>query len=106
MDQMGKGYRGTISQTNTGRTCQAWSSQVPHKHSYSDQLLDQKNYCRNADDEPYGPWCYTTDVNQRWEYCKIPYCGMQQIEYLFDLKLDNTNKKLDVQLIALGKLLS
>ncbi|CAG2187406.1 CD206 [Mytilus edulis] len=75
MDQMGKGYRGTISQTNTGRTCQAWSSQVPHKHSYSDQLLDQKNYCRNADDEPYGPWCYTTDVNQRWEYCKIPYCA-------------------------------
>ncbi|XP_052062584.1 macrophage mannose receptor 1-like [Mytilus californianus] len=75
MDQMGKNYRGTISQTNTGRTCQAWSLQVPHKHSYSDQLSDQKNYCRNADDEPYGPWCYTTDVNQRWEYCDIPYCA-------------------------------
>ncbi len=33
------------------------------------------NYCRNPDNEPGGPWCYTTSHNKRWEYCHIPFCG-------------------------------
>lgn len=32
-----------------------------------------KNYCRNPDGES-SPWCYTTNPNQRWEYCSIPSC--------------------------------
>ena len=27
------------------------------------------------DDEPQGPWCYTTDPDTRWEYCDVPLCG-------------------------------
>ena len=58
-----KSYRGTISQTSEGLTCQAWSSQTPHGHSrtpekYPSSGLDE-NYCRNPDGEPEGAWCYT-----------------------------------------------
>ncbi|CAC5400511.1 MRC [Mytilus coruscus] len=74
MNLIGASYRGNISRTKSGRLCQAWSSQTPQKHRFSESLSDQKNYCRNPDNEPYGPWCYTTDVNQRWEYCDTPYC--------------------------------
>ena len=33
-----------------------------------------ENYCRNPDNEPGGPWCYTTDPDKRWEYCDVPVC--------------------------------
>lgn len=32
------------------------------------------NYCRNPDNERM-PWCYTTDPETRWEYCRVPRCG-------------------------------
>ncbi len=32
------------------------------------------NYCRNPDNGPGGPWCYTTDEDVRWEYCGIVTC--------------------------------
>ncbi|XP_063442671.1 uncharacterized protein LOC134722967 [Mytilus trossulus] len=71
---LGTNYGGSISKTKSGRTCQAWGSQTPQKHKLSKKLADQKNYCRNPDNMPHGPWCYTTDLNKRWEYCAIPYC--------------------------------
>ncbi|XP_071172918.1 uncharacterized protein [Mytilus edulis] len=74
MNLLGANYGGNISKTRSGRTCQAWGSQTPQKHKFGKKLADQKNFCRNPDNEPYGPWCYTTDLNKRWEYCAIPYC--------------------------------
>ncbi len=70
-------YRGTISKTWTGRECQRWDVQAPHRHSrtpsrYPDAGLEE-NYCRNPDGEPQA-WCYTTDGDKRWEYCDIPAC--------------------------------
>lgn len=32
------------------------------------------NYCRNPDGDRIGPWCYTTDPEQRYESCNIPQC--------------------------------
>lgn len=32
------------------------------------------NYCRNPDND-IQPWCYTTDPDTKWEYCKVPICG-------------------------------
>lgn len=54
-----KDYRGTIATTNSGRTCQPWSSQYPHTHTRTDEQypgtgLGDHNYCRNPDNEPGG----------------------------------------------------
>uniref|UniRef100_W5NFF8 Plasminogen n=1 Tax=Lepisosteus oculatus TaxID=7918 RepID=W5NFF8_LEPOC len=74
----GSAYRGTIGVTESGKACQSWSSQHPHKHSRTPENYPCKglelNYCRNPDSERM-PWCYTTDPNTRWEYCKVPTCG-------------------------------
>ena len=77
--QLGSEYRGTLSKTKSGYTCQAWSSQQPHQHSGTPQNYPSaglmNNYCRNPDNEPGGPWCYTTLASKRWEYCDVKLCG-------------------------------
>jgi len=68
----GSGYRGCQARTRSGKLCQAWSSQSPHKHditsaNYPDSGLES-NYCRNPDGGD-TIWCYTTDASSRFEYC-------------------------------------
>ncbi|XP_059831441.1 prothrombin [Hypanus sabinus] len=74
----GRDYTGTLNKTLSGRYCQAWSSQSPHKHNYTKQNYPtaglEANYCRNPDDDDEGVWCYTTDRNKETEYCKLNYC--------------------------------
>ncbi|XP_056620636.1 plasminogen-like [Triplophysa dalaica] len=76
----GRYYRGTISVTKSGKTCQSWTSQTPHKHDRSSVNYPckglEENYCRNPDHEK-APWCYTTDPETRWEYCNVPNCRDQ-----------------------------
>merc|ERR1719277_849588 len=88
-DSTGILYNGTVSVTETGKQCQAWSSQEPHSHTRGetgDEAIlaywknlgqtpaEAGNSCRNPDGEP-GPWCYTTEPETRWELCKIPICA-------------------------------
>jgi len=77
----GASYRGRKTTTKSGRICQNWVSQSPHKHyatcchpesNPNAGLVD--NFCRNPDNEPEGPWCYTTDASVRWEYCGVQKC--------------------------------
>ncbi|XP_067900721.1 plasminogen [Heterodontus francisci] len=74
----GVSYRGTATKTVSGRTCQRWTSTVPHKPNYRPENSPhadlEANYCRNPDNDSTGPWCYTQDPDQRWEYCQIPNC--------------------------------
>jgi len=75
-DQNQADYRGTVSTTKAGNTCQRWDSQTPNMHdrtakNYPDSGLED-NYCRNPDNEA-GAWCYTID-GPRWELCDIPAC--------------------------------
>ena len=76
---IGVGYRGNVNVTLSGRTCQQWTAQCPHRHWRipEDVIYGQNdsNMCRNPDGSaPDGPWCYTTDPKVRWEYCNIPRC--------------------------------
>uniref|UniRef100_A0A6Q2XQS4 Hepatopoietin-A n=1 Tax=Esox lucius TaxID=8010 RepID=A0A6Q2XQS4_ESOLU len=78
--EQGQSYRGTVSVTPSGVTCQRWDSQFPHNHSYSPQNYKCKdlteNYCRNPDGAEI-PWCFTVDPNQRRAFCThIPRCEM------------------------------
>nr|XP_022315053.1 apolipoprotein(a)-like isoform X1 [Crassostrea virginica] len=79
LTRLGMEYRGNISITTSGKTCQRWDSQSPHSHDYGNDLplgaSIHENYCRSPDSEDaITPWCYTTDANVRWEYCDIPIC--------------------------------
>ena len=70
----GVGYRGCQNKTKSGKTCQKWTSQYPHRHSNTpakkpNKGLGNHNYCRNPDNTSGGIWCYTTDSRKRWEYC-------------------------------------
>lgn len=74
----GRNYRGTVSKTKKGVTCQKWSDTSPHVPKYSpvSHALAglEENYCRNPDNDDKGPWCYTTDPDVRFDYCSIPEC--------------------------------
>ncbi|XP_022787750.1 tyrosine-protein kinase receptor Tie-2-like [Stylophora pistillata] len=76
---VGVGYHGNVNVTRSGRTCQSWKSQCPHRHwripkDVADSQNDS-NMCRNPDrSAPDGPWCYTTDPKVRWEYCNVSRC--------------------------------
>ena len=72
----GRDYRGRVAVTKTGKTCQKWTTQAPHKHTRTPEGyplggLGDHNYCRNPDSEPNGAWCYTENPAKRWEYCDI-----------------------------------
>ncbi len=75
----GSDYRGQLSVTESGRSCQAWSSQKPHRHSLRAEAFPDNdlslaaNHCRNPNSRN-RPWCYTTDPDVEWDYCKIGRC--------------------------------
>ncbi|XP_056018012.1 uncharacterized protein LOC125671577 [Ostrea edulis] len=99
----GMDYRGNISTTVSGKSCQRWDSQTPNSHDYADTLPGNasyhENYCRNPwAGEVAGPWCYTMDNDTRWELCDIPYCARdckktkEGLEYSGNISITNSGK--------------
>ena len=75
-----KDYTGNISVTNGGRTCQWWSSNATHAHSYTtsdfpvdDSVESVVNYCRSI--EGNAPFCLTNDPHVRGQNCDERLCG-------------------------------
>lgn len=65
-------YRGKVTVTVNGTTCQAWEAKKPHLHNRTPRRYPnaglEGNYCRNPDGED-TIWCYTMDKDVLWEYC-------------------------------------
>ncbi|KAG5284994.1 hypothetical protein AALO_G00032830 [Alosa alosa] len=73
----GETYSEAVAITSSGKTCQYWSSNYPHRITEFNTALDdslKENYCRNPDQSPDGPWCFTCDPTVRRESCAIPKC--------------------------------
>jgi hypothetical protein len=73
-------YTGSTKHTTSGHTCQAWASNLPHRHKYhTDSYFPDKsvqaagNKCRSPDND-VTPWCYTTNPYVLWEYCNVSKC--------------------------------
>uniref|UniRef100_W5MF31 Prothrombin n=1 Tax=Lepisosteus oculatus TaxID=7918 RepID=W5MF31_LEPOC len=79
MGRSGDKYRGNLSVTVSGRECQYWSSNFPHKKEFTLSMYPDKdlvqNYCRNPNNDTRGPWCYTRDPLVKKEECSISVCG-------------------------------
>ena len=68
---------GRLSLTNNFIPCLSWTTQyVEDNFEFDSPLLGDHNYCRNPDNDPNGPWCFTTDTNQR-AYCNVQKCGVR-----------------------------
>ncbi|XP_029312467.1 plasminogen activator, urokinase b isoform X2 [Cottoperca gobio] len=67
-------YRGTVSQSERGRTCEEWDLDTRRLYLSSDVNSGRHNYCRNLYYKR-RPWCNVWK-NQRLvsEYCDIPRC--------------------------------
>ena len=68
-------YSGEVSVSQQNIPCQRWDLQHPHIHVHTDPsmfpdhtLADAANYCRAPNGNGWL-WCYTTSVEQRWDYC-------------------------------------
>ena len=73
VEDTGFHYNGIISATREGIPCQNWNENSPHK-VFMKPSQPSHNHCRNPNNDPKGPWCYTSDPGVRWDYCDIPVC--------------------------------
>ncbi|XP_051274340.1 plasminogen activator, urokinase b isoform X1 [Dicentrarchus labrax] len=78
-DGLGLFYRGTVSQSKSGRTCAEWDSDTRERFLSSDVNSGRHNYCRTINYR-LRPWCYVWKNQQRvFEYCAIPRCGSEAV---------------------------
>ena len=68
---LGVSYKGSVSKTRSGNTCQVWAVESLGSHYNSDEGMH--NHCRNpGGKELSGVWCYNND--QEIESCPVPRC--------------------------------
>ncbi|XP_049426364.1 prothrombin [Epinephelus fuscoguttatus] len=73
-------YEGNINITQSGKQCQYWTSSFPHPiireyNASEPNSILHENFCRNPNNNPDGPWCFTKDPTVQKETCRVPTCG-------------------------------
>lgn len=82
---VGRYYRGKVSTTHIEKNCQGWNKDFPHPHGYHSPKynwagIGTHNHCRNPD-KSGKPWCYTTNLFYRWDYCDIQQCTREEFDF-------------------------
>ncbi|XP_062613743.1 hepatocyte growth factor-like [Saccostrea cucullata] len=75
--EFGIPYRGSVNTTISGKHCQRWDQQYPHQHKFNNWPGTVENFCRTLDETQ--PWCYTTNSQQRYEFCFVYICGKTNV---------------------------
>merc|ERR1719191_1032865 len=87
----GKAYKGLVTSTTSGRTCQNWLKDKPHSigtEPSTENGLGNHNYCRNPDGSEDKPWCYTQDPSpdHEKETCEVPVCPPAARDFVDEAK--------------------
>ncbi|XP_076008441.1 plasminogen activator, urokinase b [Genypterus blacodes] len=70
-------YRGTVSQSQSGRPCNEWDLDTRKQYMSTDIKAGRHNYCRNVYFKR-RPWCYVwKNLALVQEYCDIPRCASE-----------------------------
>ena len=91
-------YRGKKNVSLTGERCLPWN-RWPNKFEdieFPDNTTDEAfNYCRNVDNNRFGPWCLTKSHNTNQSYsfgtCGIPICGLSNERNNFYLEMNDVS---------------
>ncbi|XP_076579121.1 prothrombin [Chaetodon auriga] len=83
----GVNYEGNINITQSGRQCQHWRHSFPHPiirefNASEPNSILHENFCRNPDNRPEGPWCFTKDPTVQKETCRVPRCGKYLLPFV------------------------
>ncbi|CAG0882827.1 unnamed protein product [Darwinula stevensoni] len=88
LSQKGGEYVGVKDKTISGFDCIPWLDadssggdriRGDREGSFSDELTDSHNFCRNPNGNPGGPWCnieVPQKPNLKWEYCDVSFCDL------------------------------
>lgn len=73
----GVNYIGDMNETQAGSRCRRWETIIGFTDNDFPDLSVRKarNFCRNPNSDPYGPWCYIHAAKQKKDTCNIPLCS-------------------------------
>lgn len=89
----------TVSVNTSSNVCLLSCRFYPDRYPMQDL---RENFCRNPNNDPGGPWCYTTDPNVRAEECGIPQCSEGKTHQQ-DFQNNSNIQSVFLQLISFSK---